>query len=142
MLNEIEEFRAYTVFPEYTAKNKYDSTYLGRFTFDTLVKCEGLNRVLTVLARGYLWRDGEANTDRAYDALRAWCWIGSKPTRSKQKGGERDAERDRRVPGVHDLPGVGAVIFVLRRISFSILANQGSFSTLELMRSQFTLSKN
>ena len=75
MLNEIDEFRAYTTFPEYTAKNKYDSAYLGLFTFDTLVKCEGLNRVLTVLARGYLWRDGEANTDRAYDALRAGCSI-------------------------------------------------------------------
>lgn len=55
MLNEIEEFKAYTTFPAYAAKNKYDSSYLGRFTFDTLVKCEGLNRVLTILARGYLW---------------------------------------------------------------------------------------
>ena len=27
MLNELEEFRAYTAFPEYAAKNKYDSSY-------------------------------------------------------------------------------------------------------------------
>jgi hypothetical protein len=92
MLNEIDEFRAYTTFPEYTAKNKYDSAYLGLFTFDTLVKCEGLNRVLTVLARGYLWRDGEANTDRAYDALRAWCSIPDRKNARPRREGQSETD--------------------------------------------------
>ena len=92
MLNEIEEFRAYTTFPEYTAKNKYDSAYLGRFTFDTLLKCEGLNRVLTILARGYLWQDGEANTDRAYNALRAWCSIPDRKNARPRRDGQSETD--------------------------------------------------
>ena len=92
MLNEIEEFRAYTTFPEYATKNKYDSAYLGRFTFDTLVKCEGLSRVLTVLARGYLWQDGEANTDRAYNALRAWCSIPDRKNARPRRDGQSETD--------------------------------------------------
>ena len=92
MLNEIEEFRAYTTFPEYTAKNKYDSAYLGRFTFDTLLKCEGLNRVLTILARGYLWQDGAADTDRAYDALRAWCSIPDRKNARPRRDGQSETD--------------------------------------------------
>ena len=92
MLNEIEEFKAYTTFPAYVAKNKYDSGYLGRFTFDTLVKCEGLNRVLTILARGYLWRDGEPDTDRAYDALRAWCSIPDRKNAAPKRDGQSETD--------------------------------------------------
>ena len=92
MLNEIEEFRAYTTFPAYAAKNKYDSGYLGRFTFDTLVKYEGLNRVLTVLARGYLWQDGEAKPSRAYDALRAWCSIPDRKNASPRRDGQSETD--------------------------------------------------
>lgn len=54
MLNEIEEFKAYTTFPAYTARNKFDNTYLGRFTYDTLLEKHGLVRVFTILARGYV----------------------------------------------------------------------------------------
>lgn len=92
MLNEIEEFRAYTTFPAYAAKNKFDSSYLGRFTFDTLLKCEGLNRVLTILARGYLWQDGETNTDRAYDALRAWCSIPDRKNARPRRDGVSETD--------------------------------------------------
>ena len=92
MLNEIEEFKAYTTFPAYAAKNKYDSSYLGRFTFDTLVKCEGLNRVLTILARGYLWRDGAPDTDRAYDALRAWCSIPDRKNAAPKRDGQSETD--------------------------------------------------
>ncbi len=92
MLNEIEEFKTYTTFPAYAAKNKYDSGYLGRFTFDTLVKCEGLNRVLTILARGYLWRDGEPDTDRAYDALRAWCSIPDRKNAAPKRDGQSETD--------------------------------------------------
>ena len=55
MLNERKEFQDYTSVVSYTARNKQDTTYLGRFTFDTIVDFEGLNRVLTILARGLLF---------------------------------------------------------------------------------------
>ena len=35
MLNEWNEFQDYTGVVNYTARNKQDTTYLGRFTFDT-----------------------------------------------------------------------------------------------------------
>ena len=74
MLNEIAEFAAYTGEVDYTAKNKYDSTYLGRFTFDTLLKFEGLSRILTIIARGYMFKNGiEPDIDYARKALQAWC---------------------------------------------------------------------
>lgn len=76
MLNEIAEFEAYTCVTDYTAKNKYDSTYLGRFTFDTLLKFEGLSRILTIIARGYMFKNGaEPDIDYARQALQTWCSI-------------------------------------------------------------------
>ena len=76
MLNEIAEFEAYTGIVNYTAENKYDSTYLGRFTFDTLLKFEGLSRVLTIIARGYMFKNAtEPQIDYARQALQAWCSI-------------------------------------------------------------------
>jgi hypothetical protein len=76
MLNEIEEFIAYTGVVDYSAKNKYDSSYLGRFTFDTLLKFEGLSRILTIIARGYMFKNGaEPDIDCTRQALQAWCSI-------------------------------------------------------------------
>lgn len=75
MLNEIAELEAYIGTVEYCAENKYDSTYLGRFTCDMLLKFEGISRVLTILARGYLWADSEPQIERARRALCAWCSI-------------------------------------------------------------------
>lgn len=73
MLNEWEEFSVYTVFPEY----KKD-TYLGRFTLPMLLEIMGFQRILTILARGYLFRDGSDGYDRietARRALLAWCSV-------------------------------------------------------------------
>ena len=77
MLNELKEFEAYTGKISYTATNKHDTTYLGRFTFDGIVKHEGLVRVFTILARGFLW---SSNCDTKYTrrALCAWCSIPDK----------------------------------------------------------------
>lgn len=76
MLNEIEEFNAYTGTVDYFTNGKYDSTYLGRFTYDMLLKFEGLARVLTVVARGYMFKDGaEPQIDTARRALCAWCSV-------------------------------------------------------------------
>ena len=76
MVNELEEFRAYTEFPVYKANSKKDASYMGRFTLPMLLDFTGFQRVLTILARGYLFRDGGSGYDRievARRALLAWC---------------------------------------------------------------------
>ena len=73
MINEKEEFACYTGQVCYTARNKNDRNWLGRFTFDMLKEFEGMARVLTILARGYLWERGEPDPDYARRALCAWC---------------------------------------------------------------------
>ena len=86
MLNEWKEFQAYTKPVTYTAAGKRDTTYMGRFTFDTLMDFEGLSRVLTILARGYLFHTEDyslvtspwENIDYARRALCAWCSIPDK----------------------------------------------------------------
>ena len=55
MINEWEEFCAYTGTVSYTASKKSDTTWLGRFTFATILEFEGMARILTILARGYLF---------------------------------------------------------------------------------------
>ena len=74
MLNEIEEFKAYTDKPEYSHSGKLDKSYLGRFSFDMLTELYGLQRVLTIIARGYLFRSGDPydNIEYARCALCAW----------------------------------------------------------------------
>ena len=84
MLNEWEEFSAYTRFPEYKAERKDDTGYMGRFTFPMLLEFEGFGRVLTILARGYLFRDGSDGYDRievARRALLAWCSLSGEKTK-------------------------------------------------------------
>ena len=84
MLNEIEEFRAYTQKPTYRAAGKRDTAWLGRFTFNTVTIFEGMGRILTIIARGYLFREGTDpydNIEYARNALCAWCSI---PTKSKK----------------------------------------------------------
>lgn len=75
MLNELEEFRAYTTPVRYIAKTKSDTTFLGRFTYDTILKFEGIARILTILARGYLFQTPDPDIERARQALCAWCSI-------------------------------------------------------------------
>ena len=84
MLNEWDEFRQYTGKLKYTSKGKRDNSFLGRFTFDMIMEFEGLARVLTIVARGYLFHDSDGNTlpypddwriAYAERALLAWCSI-------------------------------------------------------------------
>ncbi|MBQ7160760.1 MAG: hypothetical protein IJR90_03540 [Clostridia bacterium] len=90
MLNEIEEFIAYTTFPEYEIKNKRDTAYLGRFTFDMLKKFDGRTRVFTILARGYMWQTDKPDVDRAERALKAWCSLpASKQPKKRTPGQDR-----------------------------------------------------
>ncbi len=87
MTNEWKEFKAYTEKPTYSAENKHDLSYLGRFTFKTITDYEGLGRILTIIARGYLFHDKDGNklTDNPYTridyarkSLCAWCSIPGK----------------------------------------------------------------
>lgn len=88
MLNEIEEFKAYTTFPDYTIKNSKDNGYLGRFTYDILKDHYALNRVFVILARGYMWKTDEPDIGRARRALCAWCSLPEEKQPKQQKPGQ------------------------------------------------------
>lgn len=85
MLNEWKELQDYTDAVNYTAQNKQDTTYLGRFAFDTIPDFEGLNRVLTILERGFLFHNEDGSPaeapreriDYAKRGLCAWCSVPS-----------------------------------------------------------------
>ena len=78
MLNEKEEFLSYTGVPVYSSASKQDYSYLGRIAFATILNFEGLPRIFSIIARGYMYGGGEPNTDRARNALCAWCSIPAK----------------------------------------------------------------
>ena len=82
--NEWAEYLAYTKEPTYAVRNKKDNGFLGRFTMDMLMENYGFARILTVLARGYLFHNPDGtpkggdpyeHTDDARRALCAWCSI-------------------------------------------------------------------
>ena len=76
MIDEIEEFKAYTEAVTYTARNKHDTAYLGRFTYGMLMDFEGMARVFSILARGYMYgADAEPDVERARRALCVWCSV-------------------------------------------------------------------
>ena len=83
MVNEWNEFLQYTGPMTYMASGKRDTRFLGRFTWDTLLDFEGLARILTVLARGFLFHhpggspadDPRSRVEYARRALCSWCSI-------------------------------------------------------------------
>lgn len=84
MLNEIAEFKAYTGTPIYKRDNKNDNSFLGRFTREGIQGFEGFPRVLTIIARGYMFKNGSADIEYARRAISAWCSIPDKDS-SKEK---------------------------------------------------------
>lgn len=85
--NEWAEFLAYTKEPTYAVRNKKDNGFLGRFTMDMIMENYGFARILTVLARGYLFHNPDGTpkagnpyerTDDARRSLCAWCSIPDK----------------------------------------------------------------
>ena len=87
MTNEWLEFKAYTEKPKYSAASKHDLSYLSRFSFKTITDFEGFGRILTVIARGYIFHnkngslyEGNPYTRVGYarNALCAWCSIPDK----------------------------------------------------------------
>ena len=84
MTNEWQEFLDYTKFPVYKADRKSDTSYLGRMLIDIFATFVGLGRILTIIARGYLFhnpdgslKDGDpyGRVEHVRDALCAWCSI-------------------------------------------------------------------
>ena len=84
MTNEWAEFRAYTTQPVYACASKRDHSYLSRFTLGMIQEPVGLARILTILARGYLFHDADGallagspydRADFARRALCAWCSV-------------------------------------------------------------------
>ena len=119
MLNEFEEFKAYTGKVAYTAKNKYDSTYLGRFTFDMLIKDIGLSRVLTIIARGYMWENDEPDFDRARNALCAWCSVSDTKKDLSKKTGQNETNYsflNSKFPELVDKKGDGWYLRHVRKV--------------------------
>ena len=91
MLNEWREFLDYTRPVIYKADSKKDTVWLGRFTFEALREFGGLSRILTVLARGFLFHDPDGavtddhpreRTGYARRGLCAWCSV---PERASAK---------------------------------------------------------
>ena len=91
MTNEWAEFKAYTEQPIYAAARKTDTTYLGRFTFDMITDFSGFGRILTTIARGYLFHDKDGvvlddpyeRIEIARNALCAWCSVPDKKKSSE-----------------------------------------------------------
>ena len=99
--DEWSEFLAYTEVPTYSVRNKRDNGFLGRFTLDMLTENYGFARVLTVIARGYLFHnlDGSIKSGDPYDrteyarrALCAWCSIPKSKRATPQKEWRYDTD--------------------------------------------------
>ena len=95
MLNEWQEFLDYTEPVEYRASSKKDTTWLGRFTFEALRDFSGMNRILTIIARGLLFHasdgtllsgDPRERIDCAYDGLCAGVAFRREAGRRKKVG--------------------------------------------------------
>jgi hypothetical protein len=114
MTNEWAEFKVYTEQPTYTATRKTDTSYLGQFTFDMISDFTGFGRILTIVARGYLFhdKDGELFKGDPYDrieyarkALCAWCSVPDKKKSSEPPVDFRELSAD--FPELVDQDGKG-----------------------------------
>ena len=134
--NEWAEYLAYTKEPTYAVRNKKDNGFLGRFTMDMLMENYGFARILTVLARGYLFHnpDGTQRADDPYertdDARRALCvWCSIPDKKNATPRAEWQFRTDFRelhgaFPELVDESGCGGYIRHLRGIADFINANR------------------
>ena len=127
MLNEIEEFKAYLQYPKCCANGKRDMSFLGRFTFDMLIKQIGLHRVLTILARGYMFETDMPDIDRARCAVQAWC---SLPTEKKDdwKANTNSSDLHDSFPELVDTNGCGWFYCHVHNICDFVRNNPDHFS--------------
>ena len=75
MIDERTEFQCYTAFPDYRTANVKDTAFLNRISFPMLLTGKGFSRVLTIIARGYMYKEDTPDVDCARRALCAWCSI-------------------------------------------------------------------
>ena len=134
--NEWAEFLSYTKEPTYAVRNKKDNGFLGRFTMDMLMENYGFARILTVLARGYLFHnpDGTQRADDPYertdDARRALCvWCSIPDKKNATPRAEWQFKTDFRelhdaFPELVDKDGCGWYIRHLRGIADFVNANR------------------
>ena len=129
MIDEVAEFQAYIGTIAYKAKAKRDSAYLCRFTYDMLLEQKGFTRVLTVLARGYMWEDhAKPDIDRAKQALLAWCSLPiSKKAETKEDWQYKTcfAELHSEFPELVDENGQGWLYRHVHHIIDYVTANPG-----------------
>ena len=153
MINEWEEFCAYTGTVSYTASKKSDTTWLGRFTFATILEFEGMARILTVLARGYLFhsKDGAVisgdphdRIDYARHALCAWCSIPEDRKRAPDKEWQFQtdfSELHTEFPELVDADGTGWFLrHVLRAADFMLTHPERCAAPRSSMRRSFSPS--
>ena len=138
MLNEKEEFLAYTAKVNYTACNKQDSSYLGRFTFEMLTDFIGLYRVFTIIARGYMFETGAADTDRARKALHAWSSVPDKKRDLPKKEGQSETDfrlLHEQFPALVDSEGNGWFYTHIQNIQVFVKANPEKVSKTAIKKS-------
>ena len=120
MIDERKEFEAYTGAVRYEAKSKHDWTWRGRFVFDMLLDFKGFARILTILARGYLFDGGKPDVERARRALCAWCSVPDKKRAAKPKEDwqfETDfSDLYEEFPELVDASGIGWLVRHVRRM--------------------------
>ena len=129
MLNEFEEFKAYTTFPDYTIKSKRDTGYLGRFTYKMIKEFRGFNRILTILARGYMWETDVPDVERAYRALCAWCSLPESVKPDRRKAGQDRtcfADLHNEFPELVNEDGEGWYFTHVHNVAAAVLDNAGN----------------
>lgn len=139
MLNEIQEFLDYTTPVTYTVKAKADTTYLRHFTLDFFTSFDGLNRVLTMIARGYLFQNGEPDIDRAKRALLAWSSIPeSKKATPKEEWQYRTDFRElhEEFPELVDKSGKGWLYRHVHGVEKFILKNAGQIDSRKVPQAE------
>lgn len=126
MLNELEEFKAYTSLVEYKVNSKGDTSFLGRFTFESLLNFEGMVRTLTIIARGYMHKTDTSDIEGARQALCAWCSIpDSKNAAPKEawQSGSDFRELHEAYPELVDENGSGWFYRHVHRVAQFVLQN-------------------
>lgn len=149
MTNEWQEFKAYTENPVYRASGKRDTTYLGRFTFDMIAEFTGFSRILTIIARGYLFHETDGSIaaepysriEHARNALKAWCSVPDKTKSSEPPVDFRELSSD--FPELVDKNGNGWYYRHIKKVFAFVKKNQALVSKsaaakCENMRSGFT----
>ena len=135
--NEWAEFLAYTKEPTYAARNKKDNSFLGQFTMDMLMENYGFARILTVIAREYLFHNTDGTpkggdpyerTDDARRALCAWCSTPDKKNATPRAEWQFKTDFRELHSAFHELVdenGCGWYIRHLRGIADFVNANRG-----------------